>query len=160
MIREFGQPGDLGWVVQAHGEIYAREYGYDLSFELMVARIVTDWAGDHDPARAAAWIAELDGRRVGSIFCVGDTDRDTAVLRVLLVEPIARGTGLGGRLVDTCIEFARKAGYRRMTLWTTDSLVAARKLYLGRGFTLAAEEPLRRFGVDVIGQTYELSLVD
>jgi GNAT superfamily N-acetyltransferase len=156
MIRELGRPGDLGWVVGAHGEMYARECGWGLDFEAMVARIVADFAGDHDPAREAAWIAELDGRRVGSVFCVDARADDTAVLRVLLVDPAARGTGLGGRLVDTCVAFARAAGYRRMRLWTTDNLEAARHLYLKRGFRLTREA--FDDGLGVTGQTYELEL--
>jgi GNAT superfamily N-acetyltransferase len=159
MIRPMGEPGDLGWVIKAHGEIYAREHGWDTSFEALVARIVADFAARHDPDREAAWIAELDGRRVGSVFCVDGGSR-TAVLRVLLLDPAARGTGLGGRLVDTCLDHARKAGYTRMTLWTTDGLGAARNLYLRRGFRLTGEQPQRRFGVDLVGQTYELALVD
>ncbi|GIF22338.1 GNAT superfamily N-acetyltransferase [Actinoplanes tereljensis] len=159
MIRELGRPGDLGWVIKAHGEIYAREYGWDTSFEAMVARIVADFAAGHDPAREAAWIAELDNHRVGSVFCV-DGGSQTAVLRVLILDPAARGTGLGGRLVDTCVGYARNVGYKRMTLWTTDGLDAARNLYLRRGFRLTGEEPQRRFGADLVGQTYELALVD
>ncbi|GIM94838.1 GNAT family N-acetyltransferase [Paractinoplanes toevensis] len=159
MIRELGEPGDLGWVIKAHGEIYAREYGWDTSFEAMVARIVADFAAGHDPAREAAWIAELGGRRVGSVFCV-DGGGDVAVLRVLILDPAARGTGLGSRLVDTCLAYAREVGYQSMTLWTTDALGAARNLYLRRGFRLTREEPQRRFGTDLVGQTYELALVD
>jgi GNAT superfamily N-acetyltransferase len=158
MIRKLGQPGDLGWVIGAHGETYAREYGWDTSFEALVARIVADFAGHHDPAREAAWIAELDGRRVGSVFCVDARDGGTAVLRVLLVDPAARGTGLGGRLVDTCVGFARDAGYRRVRLWTTAGLEAARRTYVRRGFVLTGQEPHPGFGAPVTGQTYELSL--
>jgi GNAT superfamily N-acetyltransferase len=159
MIRELGQPGDLGWVVKAHGELYAAEYGWDTTFEALVARIVADWANDHDPEREAAWIAEVDGRRAGCVFCVDARDDDTAVLRILLVHPDARGHGVGGALVDTCVDFARKAGYKRMRLWTNDPLVAARHVYLKRGFRLTAEEPHHSFGADLIGQTYELDLL-
>ena len=158
MIRELGQPGDLGWVVKAHGELYAAEYGWDGTFEALVARIVADCANDHDPAREAAWIAESDGRRVGCVFCVDGRDDETAVLRILLVHPDARGSGVGGALVDACVGFARKASYKRMRLWTNDPLVAARHLYLRRGFRLTAEKPHRSFGADLIGQTYELDL--
>jgi GNAT superfamily N-acetyltransferase len=158
VIRELGRPGDLGWVIKAHGEMYAREYGWNTTFEAMVARIVADYAAGHDPERENAWIAELDGRRVGSVFCVAGAGAATAVLRVLLVEPAARGHGLGGKLVDTCLDFARRAGYRRIRLWTTDPLVAARHLYLTRGFRLTAEEPHDSFGAAVLGQTYELNL--
>lgn len=157
MIREVGKPGDLGWVIKAHGELYASEYGWDTSFEALVARIVADWATDRDPARANAWIAEVDGRRAGCVFCV-DGGGDTAVLRILLVDPSARGHGVGGALVDQCLAFARGAGYARMRLWTNDPLVAARRLYLARGFRLTGSEPHTSFGANLVGQTYELSL--
>jgi GNAT superfamily N-acetyltransferase len=161
-IRPLGRPGDLGWVVMAHGEVYSAEFGWDIGIEALVARIVADYAADPDPAWEAAWIAELDGRRAGCIFCVQDSssnDQDrTAVLRILLVDQQARGHRLGALLVDTCLDFARQAGYRRMRLWTNHPLAAARRIYLERGFTLTAEEPHRSFGVDLIGQTYELSL--
>lgn len=157
VVRPLGEPGDLGWVVMAHGELYAAEFGWDTSFEALVARIVADHAADHDPAREAAWIAEAGGARVGCVFCVRADDR-TAQLRILLVDPSARGNGLGGRLVDTCIDFARRAGYSRMKLWTNDPLVAARRVYLSRGFRLVEESPHHSFGVDLVGQVYELSL--
>jgi GNAT superfamily N-acetyltransferase len=158
-IRPLGRPGDLGWVVQAHGEVYAAEFGWNADFEALVARIVADYAAAHDPRREAAWIAELDGRRVGCIFCVADPDEPaTAKLRILLVHPEGRGHGLGGRLVDACLEFARDAGYARIRLWTNHPLEAARRIYVARGFTLAGEEPHHSFGVDLIGQTYELPL--
>ena len=157
-IRPLDRPGDLGWVVQAHGELYAAEFGWDTTFEALVARIVADWAGGHDPTREAAWIAELDGRRAGCVFCVADRASGDALLRILLVHPDARGHGIGGRLVDTCVDFARAAGYPRLSLWTNDPLVAARRLYLARGFTLVDEEPHHSFGVDLVGQTYRLEL--
>jgi GNAT superfamily N-acetyltransferase len=153
-IRRLGKPGDLGWVVQAHGEIYAEEYGWDTSFEALVARIVADYATGHDPRREAGWIAERNGQRAGCVLCVAGTEPGTAVLRVLLVHPAARGLGLGGLLVDTCMRFAAEAGYRRMRLWTTDPLVAARQVYLRRGFRLIKEEPQHTFGADLVGQTY------
>jgi GNAT superfamily N-acetyltransferase len=153
-IRPLGQPGDLGWVVMAHGEVYAEEFGWDTSFESLVARIVADY----DPARDAAWIAELGGRRVGCVFCVAGDDPATAKLRILLVHPDGRGHGLGGRLVDTCLEHARGSGYERMELWTNDPLVAARRIYLARGFTLTGEERHRSFGADLVGQNYALAL--
>ena len=156
-IRRIGQPGDLGWVVMAHGEQYAREFGWDLSFETLVARIVADWAAAHDDALEAAWIAEQDGRRVGCVFCVREDDA-TARLRILLVDPAARGQRLGTRLVRTCMEFARAAGYQRMVLWTNDPLAAARAIYLREGFELTAEEPHHSYGVDLVGQTYEVAL--
>lgn len=158
MIRELGRPGDLGWVIKAHGELYAREFGWDTTFEALVARIVADYAERRDPARENAWVAEAGGTRVGCVFCVDAHDDDTAQLRILLVDPAARGHGVGARLVDTCVGFARAAGYRRMRLWTNDPLVAARRIYLARGFRLTAEEPHRSFGADLIGQTYELAL--
>ncbi|HEX3650448.1 MAG TPA: GNAT family N-acetyltransferase [Pseudonocardiaceae bacterium] len=153
-----GRPGDLGWVVMAHGEIYAAEFGWDTGFEALVAGIVADFAAKHDPAIEAGWIAELDGRRVGCVFCVRGADDGTATLRILLVDPAARGHRLGGRLVDECVAFARRVGYRRMTLWTNDPLVAARHIYLDRGFRLVSEDPHHSFGVDLVGQVYELAL--
>jgi GNAT superfamily N-acetyltransferase len=158
-IRRLGKPGDLGWVIMAHGELYAAEYGWDATFEALVARIVADYAASNDPAREAAWIAERDGRRVGCVFCVA-ADLSTAQLRILLVDPSARGRKLGGRLVDECVAFARAAGYTRMKLWTNHPLVAARHVYLSRGFQLRQEEPHGSFGADLIGQVYELDLAD
>ncbi|WP_236029867.1 GNAT family N-acetyltransferase [Paractinoplanes lichenicola] len=158
MIRELGRPGDLGWVIKAHGELYASEWGWDASFETLVARIVADFASGHDPVRENAWIAEVEGLRVGCVFCVDGGD-DTAVLRVLLVDPAARGRRVGAQLVDTCLNFARKNGYVRIRLWTTDRQAIAGRLYLSRGFELAKEEPHAGFGAgEVIGQTYELTL--
>jgi GNAT superfamily N-acetyltransferase len=157
VVRELGQPGDLGWVVMAHGESYAGEFGWDTSFEALVARIVADYAGDRDPAREAAWIAEVDGRRAGCVFCVS-AGEDTAQLRILLVHPSARGLGLGDRLVAACMDFARAAGYPRMRLWTNDVLAAARVIYLRHGFTLSEQDPHHSFGADLVGQTYEASL--
>jgi GNAT superfamily N-acetyltransferase len=160
-IRQLGEPGDLGWVVMAHGEVYDAEFGWNTDFEALVARIVADYATHHDPRREAAWIAELDGRRLGCVFCVADPDEPAAAkLRILLVHPDGRGHGLGGRLVDTCVSFARAARYARIRLWTNHPLEAARRIYLARGFTLTAEQPHRSFGVDLVGQTYELQLVD
>jgi GNAT superfamily N-acetyltransferase len=157
-IRQLGEPGDLGWVVLAHGEQYAAEFGWDTSFEALVARIVADFAADHRPARERAWIAELDGRRVGCVFCVAGDDPGTAKLRILLVHPDARGHGVGTRLVQTCTAFAREAGYTRMRLWTNDVLAAARRIYLAAGFRLVAEEAHHSFGADLVGQDYELDL--
>ena len=157
-IRPLGRPGDLGWVVTAHGELYARQFGWDTSFEALVARIVADFAAKHDPAREQAWIAELDGRRVGCVFCVQDDEPGTAKLRILLVHPDARGHGLGTQLVETCTAFAREAGYERLQLWTNDVLAAARRIYLAAGFRLVAEAPHHSFGVDLVGQDYALDL--
>jgi GNAT superfamily N-acetyltransferase len=156
-IRRLGKPGDLGWVVMAHGELYATEFGWDCSFEALVARIVADYAAGHDASREAAWIAELDNCRVGCVFCVA-ADEQTAQLRILLVHPGVRGHGAGTRLVDECVQFARQAGYKRMKLWTNDPLVAARRIYLSRGFQLVEEEPHRSFGAALVGQVYELDL--
>ena len=158
-IRPLGEPGDLGWVVMAHGEVYAAEFGWDTDFEALVAAIVAEYAAGGDASRQAAWIAELDGRRVGCVFCVADPgDAQAAKLRILLVHPDGRGHGLGGRLVDTCLAFAREAGYARIRLWTNHPLEAARRIYVSRGFVLTAEEPHRSFGADLVGQTYELAL--
>jgi len=156
-IRPLDRPGDLGWVVMAHGEQYAVEFGWDASFEALVARIVADYATDSRPGRQAAWIAEMQDQRIGCVFCVA-ADETTAQLRILLVEPPARRRGLGGRLVDECIAFARGAGYSRMKLWTNDPLVSARQVYIARGFRLVEEERHHSFGVDLIGQVYELDL--
>jgi GNAT superfamily N-acetyltransferase len=157
IIRPLGQPGDLGWAVLAHGEVYAQEYGWDIEFEALVARIVADYAAAHDPAREAAWIAEAGGNRVGCIFCVA-SDESTAQLRILLVHPSARGLGAGTALVRTCMEFARQAGYTRMRLWTNDILADARRVYLAHGFVLTGSEPHHSYGADLVGQTYEADL--
>jgi GNAT superfamily N-acetyltransferase len=159
VIRPLERPGDLGWVVMAHGEVYAEEFGWDSDFEALVAQIVADFAAGDD-ARDAAWIAEVDGNRVGCVFVVADDeDEATAKLRILLVHPDGRGRGLGGRLVDTAVGFARDAGYARMKLWTNHPLVAARRIYLEHGFELVDEQPHRSFGVDLVGQTYALDLL-
>jgi DNA-binding MarR family transcriptional regulator/N-acetylglutamate synthase-like GNAT family acetyltransferase len=150
-------PGELGWIVQRHGELYAEEYGWDASFETYVARIVADYAEEHDAAREAAWISELDGAAAGCALCVRQDD-DVAKLRLLLVEPRARGLGLGARLVDECIAFAGGAGYRELTLWTNDVLVHARRIYERAGFELVDEEPHHSFGHDLVGQTWSLAL--
>jgi GNAT superfamily N-acetyltransferase len=157
MIRDLGAPGDLGWVVMAHGEQYASEFGWDASFEALVARIVADYAAGHEAGREGAWIAEHAGKRVGCVFCVRKDD-ETAQLRILLVTPDARGLGMGRRLVDHTVEFARAAGYRQIVLWTNDPLAAARRIYLERGFRLVDEERHHSFGVDLVGQNYALSL--
>lgn len=141
----------------AHGEQYAAEFDWDVSFEALVARIVAEYAETADATGEAAWIAELDGRRVGCVFCVREDD-ETAKLRILLVDPAARGHGLGARLVDTCVTFARDAGYRQMRLWTNDVLVSARRIYEAAGFTLTEEKPHHSFGHDLVGQTWTLDL--
>jgi GNAT superfamily N-acetyltransferase len=141
----------------AHGEVYAREYGWNQDFEALVAGIVADYARDHDPRREAAWIAERDGRRVGCVFCVADSE-EVARLRILLVDPAARGLGLGARLVDECLAFARAAGYRRITLWTNDVLASARRIYQAAGFTLESEDGHHSFGRDLVGQHWSRPL--
>jgi len=146
VIRPLDRAGDPGWVVMTHGELYDTEFGWDTSFEALVARIVADYANGHDPGREAAWIAELDGARVGCVFCVAE-DAQTAKLRILLVAPQGRGHGLWGRLVDTCLAFARDAGYARIRLWTNHPLAAARRIYLQRGFVLTGERIDQRDGL-------------
>ena len=157
-IRPATQPGDLGWVVMAHGEVYHSQFGWDADFEALVAQIVADYATDHDPAREAAWVAEVDGNRAGCILCVASADPAVAKLRILLVTPAARGLGVGRQLVETCLRFAADAGYKQITLWTNDVLVAARKIYQATGFTLVEEEAHHSFGHDLVGQNWSLHL--
>ena len=149
----------MGWVVHRHGALYAKEYGYSDKFEALVARIVADFIDHLDPARERCWIAERDGEIVGSVFLVRKTD-SVAKLRMLYLEPTARGLGLGRRLVDECIAFARKAGYKKITLWTQSSLVAARHIYQATGFVLKATRRHADFGPREIAETWELSLRD
>jgi len=151
------RPGDMGWVVQSHGAVYASEYGFDASFEALVAEIAAKFLTSFDASRERCWIAEIDGAQVGSVFLVKDTD-DVAKLRLLLVDPAGRGRGLGQKLVAECISFARACGYRKITLWTQSILVAARKIYQDAGFVLVATEPHRSFGQSLIGETWELGL--
>jgi GNAT superfamily N-acetyltransferase len=157
-IRELGRPGDLGWVVMAHGEIYDREYGWDTTFEELVAGIVGKFATEREPARERAWIAEVDGVRAGCVYCMAGEDPATAQLRILLVDPAARGHGLGARLVDECLRFARAAGYERMILWTNSVLTSARRIYQAAGFELVEEEPHHSFGRDLVGQHWAVEL--
>ena len=151
------EPGDLGWVVQRNGAVYAAEYGLDQTFEALIARIVADYVDNRDPDREAAWIAEVDGMPAGCVFCVRE-DETTARLRLLLVEPWARGLGIGTRLVDEVLRFARQAGYTRITLWTNDVLADARRVYQRAGFTLDREDRHHSFGTDLVGQTWSKSL--
>jgi GNAT superfamily N-acetyltransferase len=147
----------MGWVVQAHGELYSREYGWNSNFEALVAEIVAAFLRHHDPARERCWIAECDGVRAGSIFLVRQSD-DVAKLRLLLVDPVARGSGLGRRLVRECIDFTRASGYRTLTLWTNDVLAAARHIYATEGFRIVATERNVEFGPETIAETWELTL--
>lgn len=150
-------PGDLGWVAARHGALYWDEYGWNADFEALVARIVADFHDGRHPGRERAWIAEIDGARAGCVFCCG-RDPDTAQLRLLLVEPWARGHRLGRRLVDECLGFAGTAGYTRITLWTNDVLVAARRIYEAAGFQLVEQDDHHSFGHDLVGQTWSLDL--
>lgn len=151
------RPGDIGWVVQSHGALYAAEYGYDASFEGLVADIVAKYLASFDSSRERCWIADLAGRQVGSIFLVKGSD-DVAKIRLLIIDPAGRGQGLGHRLVAEAIGFARQCGYRKITLWTQSNLFAARKIYERAGFKLVAVEPHRSFGQNLVGETWELVL--
>ncbi|WP_410576304.1 GNAT family N-acetyltransferase [Amycolatopsis sp. lyj-108] len=152
------RPGDFGWVVHRHGALYSREYGWDERFEALVARVVAEYVDRRGDPRQAGWIAELDGERVGSIFCMPAEDGITAKLRMLLLEPAARGRGVGKRLVTECVEFARASGYPAMELWTVSLLDAARAIYRKEGFRLVSEETIEGFGYELTGQTWRLEL--
>jgi N-acetylglutamate synthase-like GNAT family acetyltransferase len=157
-IRPADRPGDLGWMVWQHGEVYAATLGWDATFEALVARIVADFAtADPDP-RLAGWIAELDGERVGCVLCVPGAQPHAAVLRILLVTPEARGHGAGRALVDSCVAHATGAGCSELTLWTNDVLVSARRIYESAGFELVDSEPHHSFGKDLVGQHWRLAL--
>ena len=167
LVLRAPEPGDLGWVVERHGARYAAEYGWGVDFEVLVARIVADFGERRDDqglsaprvrGPEAAWIAELDGERVGCVFCTASDTPDTAQLRLLLVEPQARGAGVGTRLVDECLRFARRSGYARIVLWTNDVLVAARRAYQRAGFQLDRREPHTSFGRDLVGEYWSRDL--
>ncbi|GGQ57102.1 MarR family transcriptional regulator [Streptomyces flaveolus] len=158
VVRPADRPGDLGWVVMTHGELYAREFGFTTGFEALVAKIVGDYAAERSPDKEAAWIAEVDGERAGCVFVVAADQPGVAKLRVLLVTPAARGLGLGTRLVERSLAFAREAGYRSVTLWTTDNLVSARRIYEHCGFVLVNEEPQHSLGHALVGQNWALDL--
>lgn len=156
MLRE-PRPGDIGWVVHRHGVLYAQEYGWDQTFEAMVAKVAGEFVETFKPERERCWIADRGGDIVGSAFVV-EKSRTIAKLRLVYVEPSARGTGLGRLLVETAMAFARERGYSRMTLWTNDVLVPARKLYKSLDFTCVAREAYRGFGHDLVGETWERDL--
>lgn len=157
IVLRHHQTGDLGWVARRQGLLYAQEYGFDASFEALVAEILVEFVRTRDPARERGWIAERGDDTLGSVYCVRQSD-EVAKLRLLYVEATARGTGLGARLVTECIAFARAAGYRRLVLWTNDCLDAARAIYVKAGFELVEEERHHSFGVDLVGQNWVLKL--
>ena len=157
-IRSELRPGDLGWVVHQHGVLYAREYGWNVEFEALVASVVADFGKQHDPACERCWFAEIDGRIAGTIFLVKNTD-EIGQLRLMLVEPEARGHGIGTRLIAECLGFACDAGYRTVKLWTNSVLVDARRLYQKAGFRLVESEPYQAFGKDdLVSEFWEIEL--
>lgn len=156
VLRELS-PGDIGWITHRQGRLYYEEYGWDERFEALIAEILSNFVLKFDPTREKAWVAERDGEITGSIFCVAKT-RTEAALRLLYVEPAARGLGLGTRLVDECVAFARDAGYRKISLWTNSVLHSARRIYEHKGFRLIKEEKHQSFGKNLVGQNWELDL--
>ncbi len=153
----FPQPGDIGWVIHRQAVLYSKEYGWDEQFEALVAEIAARFVKNHDPRRERCWMAEKDGEIIGSIFLVKKS-KTVAKLRMLYVEPQVRGLGIGQRLVDECIQFARTAGYKKIVLWTNSILTAARHIYVKTGFHLVKEESHHSFGHDLVGETWELKL--
>jgi N-acetylglutamate synthase-like GNAT family acetyltransferase len=156
-IRHGLRPGDLGWIVHRHGVLYAQEYGWDIQCEALIAGIAAAFVQQHDPERERCWLAEQDGAIAGCVFLVSQSET-VAKLRLLLVEPAVRGQGIGTRLVEECVSFARQVGYRTISLWTNDVLLAARRIYTAAGFRLVHEEPHHSFGHDLVGETWELAL--
>jgi GNAT superfamily N-acetyltransferase len=152
------RPGDAGWLIMRHAELYAADEGFDATFEPLVARILADFLEGHDPTCERGWIARAGDARLGSIFCVKGVAPGSAKLRLFLLEPEARGLGLGRRLLEACLGFARDAGYQRMTLWTHESHRAACALYQKAGFACIRSEPVRSFGVDLVEQTWTREL--
>jgi GNAT superfamily N-acetyltransferase len=156
MLRQH-QPGDMGWVVHRHGILYAQEYGWDERFEALVGQIAAEFIQNFDPKCERCWIAERDGEVVGSVFLV-KKDAEIAKLRLLLVEPTARGLGIGKRLVDECIRFAKQIGYKKITLWTQSNLTAARNIYENAGFQLLSQQKHKSFGKELVAETWDLNL--
>ena len=156
-LLRFHQPGDMGWIVYRHGVLYSQEYGYDEQFEALCARIVGEFIQNFDAKRERCWIAEREGEIVGSVFLV-QKSASVAKLRLLYVEPSARGLGIGRRLVDECIRFARQAGYKKMTLWTQSHLDSARRIYKAAGFRRVRSEPHHSFSLDLVAETWDLAL--
>ena len=156
ILRDY-EPGDMGWVVHRHGVLYAQQYAWDSTFEALVAQVVSDFINNFKPGRERCWIAEMDGEIVGSVFVV-QLSEEVAKLRLLLVEPKARGLGLGARLVEECIRFARRCGYKKMTLWTNSILLEARHIYQKKGFKIVETEAYHGFGHDLVSETWELEL--
>jgi len=152
------RPGDFGWIVARHAELYAQEYGWAEPFEGLCAQIVADFVNNFDPKQERCWMAEIDGKNVGCVMLVKDEQPDVARLRLLLVDPKGRGLGLGTRLVDECVRFARAAGYKKITLWTHSVLTAARHVYENAGFTLTWSEPRHTWGQDVVAEFWDLEL--
>jgi GNAT superfamily N-acetyltransferase len=155
VIRRIGKPGDLGWMIMANMEVYNRQFQWNTEYETLVSQIVADYAANHDPRKETGWIAELGSQRVGCVLCIQDkTKQKTAKLRILLVCPEARGLGVGRKLVDECLQFARGVGYERVTLWTNDVLVSARRIYEATGFGLVEAERHFSFGKELVGQNW------